>query len=217
MDLLRRIIMDKIKLEDYEKIEKINLEQQKAIKDNAKAVVMKEIQEENDKKNYNELISYFEKNNSKNSALDSKKITNFIKLHKILSNRYKVELNYYKGLAEDNKNSMEEYEEEINELENNFKKKSMIQQKAYNKLSHRVLNLREKCKDRNYKIRVLYFLLILSNLITFDITYHYQHNAVSYTQYNIEVVLDWTYAFFYMSYVIFNDMFAGIYRAFMAN
>ena len=114
--------MDKIKLEDYEKIEKINLEQQKAIKDNAKAVVMKEIQEENDKKNYNELISYFEKNNSKNSHLDSKKITNFIKLHKILSNRYKVELNYYKGLAEDNKNSMEEYEEEINDLENNFKK-----------------------------------------------------------------------------------------------
>ena len=217
LDLLRRIIMDKIKLEDYEKIEKINLEQQKAIKDNAKAVVMKEIQEENDKKNYNELISYFEKNNSKNSHLDSKKITNFIKLHKILSNRYKVELNYYKGLAEDNKNSMEEYEEEINDLENNFKKKSMIQQKAYNKLSHRVLNLREKCKDRNYKIRVLYFLLILSNLITFDITYHYQHNAVSYTQYNIEVVLDWIYAFFYMSYVIFNDMFAGIYRAFTAN
>ena len=217
MDLLRRIIMDKIKLEDYEKIEKINLEQQKAIKDNAKAVVMKEIQEENDKKNYNELISYFEKNNSKNSHLDSKKITNFIKLHKILSNRYKVELNYYKGLAEDNKNSMEEYEEEINDLENNFKKKSMIQQKAYNKLSHRVLNLREKCKDRNYKIRVLYFLLILSNLITFDITYHYQHNAVSYTQYNIEVFLDWTYAFFYMSYVIFNDMFAGIYRAFTSN
>ncbi len=209
--------MDKIKLEDYEKIEKINLEQQKAIKDNAKAVVMKEIQEENDKKNYNELISYFEKNNSKNSHLDSKKITNFIKLHKILSNRYKVELNYYKGLAEDNKNSMEEYEEEINDLENNFKKKSMIQQKAYNKLSHRVLNLREKCKDRNYKIRVLYFLLILSNLITFDITYHYQHNAVSYTQYNIEVFLDWTYAFFYMSYVIFNDMFAGIYRAFTSN
>ena len=209
--------MDKIKLEDYEKIEKINLEQQKAIKDNAKAVVMKEIQEENDKRNYNELISYFEKNNSKNSPLDSKKITNFIKLHKILSNRYKVELNYYKGLAEDNKNSMEEYEEEINDLENNFKKKSMIQQKAYNKLSHRVLNLREKCKDRNYKIRVLYFLLILSNLITFDITYHYQHNSVSYTQYNIEVILDWTYAFFYMSYVIFNDMFVGIYRAFMAN
>ena len=93
----------------------------------------------------------------------------------------------------------------------------MIQQKAYNKLSHRVLNLREKCKDRNYKIRVLYFLLILSNLITFDITYHYQHNAVSYTQYNIEVFLDWTYAFFYMSYVIFNDMFAGIYRAFTSN
>ena len=209
--------MDKIKLEDYEKIEKINLEQQKAIKDNAKAVVMKEIQEENDKKNYNELISYFEKNNSKNSQLDSKKITNFIKLHKILSNRYKVELNYYKGLAEDNKNSMEEYEEEINDLENNFKKKSMIQQKAYNKLSHRVLNLREKCKDRNFKIKILYLLLILSNLITFDITYHYQHNSVSYTQYNIEVVLDWTYAFFYMSYVIFNDMFAGIYRAFTAN
>lgn len=209
--------MSKIKLEDYEKIEKINLEQQKAIKNNAKAVVMKEIQEENDKKNYNELISYFEKNNSKNSPLDSKKITNFIKLHKILSNRYKADLNYYKGLAEDNKNSMEEYEEEINDLENNFKKKSMIQQKAYNKLSHRVLNLREKCKDRNYKIKILYFLLILSNLITFDITYHYQHNAVSYTQYNIEVVVDWTYAFFYMSYVIFNDMFAGIYRAFIAN
>ncbi len=209
--------MSKIKLEDYEKIEKINLEQQKAIKDNAKAVVMKEIQEENDKKNYNELIYYFEKNNSKNLQLDSKKITNFIKLHKILSNRYKADLNYYKGLAEDNKNSMEEYEEEINDLENNFKKKSMIQQKAYNKLSHRVLNIREKCKDRNFKIKILYLLLILSNLITFDITYHYQHNSVSYTQYNIEVILDWTYAIFYMSYVIFNDMFAGIYRAFTAN
>ena len=53
--------MSKINSEDYEKIEKINLEQQKAIKENAKAVVMKEIQEENDKKNYNEKISYYHK------------------------------------------------------------------------------------------------------------------------------------------------------------
>ena len=37
--------MSKINSEDYEKIEKINLEQQKAIKENAKAVAMKEIQE----------------------------------------------------------------------------------------------------------------------------------------------------------------------------
>jgi hypothetical protein len=209
--------MSKISSEDYEKIEKINIEQQKAIKENAKAVVMKEIQEETDKKNYNEIISYFEKNNFKNAPLDSRKITNFIKLHKTLSNRYKVKLEYYKGLAEDNKNSMDEYEEEINDLENASKKKLMLHQKSYNKLAHRVLNLREKCKDRNFKIKILYLLLILSNLITFDITYHYQYNTVSYTQYNIEVVLDWTYAFFYMSYIIFNDMFAGIYRAFMAN
>ena len=215
--MLRRIIMDKIKLEDYEKIEKINLEQQKAIKDNAKAVVMKEIQEKNEEDSYNAHVMYLENLKDKKIQLDTRKLTNFIKLHKILSNRYKIKLDYYKGLAEDNKNSMEEYEEEINDLENNFKKKSMIQQKAYNKLSHRVLNLREKCKDRNYKIKVLYILLILSNLITFDITYHYQHNSVSYTQYNIEVILDWAYAIFYMSYVIFNDMFVGIYRAFTAN
>ncbi len=209
--------MNKIKLEDFEKIEKINLEQQKAIKENAKAVVMKEIQEENDKKNYNELISYFEKNNSKNAPLDSRKITNFIKLHKILSNRYQSELNYYKGLAEDNKNSMDEYEEEIKDIENDCKKKLMVQQKAYNKLSHRVLNLREKCKDRNFKIRVLYFLLILSNLITFDITYHYQHGTVSYTQYNIQTIIDWSYAILYLCYLIFNDMFSGIYRSLMSN
>ena len=209
--------MNKIKLEDFEKIEKINLEQQKAIKENAKTVVMKEIQEENDKKNYNELISYFEKNNSKNAPLDSRKITNFIKLHKILSNRYQSELNYYKGLAEDNKNSMDEYEEEIKDIENDCKKKLMVQQKAYNKLSHRVLNLREKCKDRNFKIRVLYFLLILSNLITFDITYHYQHGTVSYTQYNIQTIIDWSYAILYLCYLIFNDMFSGIYRSLMSN
>lgn len=209
--------MSKISSEDYEKIEKINLEQQKAIKENAKVVVMKEIQEENDKKNYNEIISYFEKNNLKNVPVDNRKITNFIKLHKTLSNRYQTELNYYKGLAEDNKNSMDEYEEEINDLENNFKKKLMLQQKAYNKLSHRVLNLREKCKDRNFKIKVLYILLILSNLITFDITYHYQHNAVSYTQYNIQTIIDWSYAFLYLCYLVFNDMFSGIYRSLMSN
>ena len=130
--------MSKINSEDYEKIEKINLDQQKAIKENAKAVVMKEIQEENDKKNYNEL-------------------------------------------------------------------------------SHRVLNLREKCKDRNFKIRVLYILLILSNLITFDITYHYQYNTVSYTQYNIQTIIDWSYALLYLCYLIFSDMISGIYRAFMSN
>ena len=75
--------MSKINLEDYEKIEKINLEQQKALRENAKHVAMKEIQEENDKKNYNELISYFEKNNFKNAPLDTRKLTNFIKLHKM--------------------------------------------------------------------------------------------------------------------------------------
>ena len=75
--------MSKINSEDYEKIEKINLEQQKAIKENAKAVVMKEIQEENDRKNYNEKISYFEKNKDKNVALDSKWIKNFIKLRNL--------------------------------------------------------------------------------------------------------------------------------------
>jgi hypothetical protein len=209
--------MSKISSEDYEKIEKINLDQQKAIKENAKVVVMKEIQEENDKKNYNEIISYFEKNNLKNAPLDSRKITNFIKLHKTLSNRYQTELNYYKGLAEDNKNSMDEYEEEINDLENDCKKKLMLQQKSYNKLGHRVLNLREKCKDRNFKIRVLYILLILSNLITFDITYHYQYNTVSYTQYNIQTIIDWSYAFLYLCYLVFNDMFSGIYRSLMSN
>ena len=177
---------------------------------------MKEIQEENDKKNYNEHIMYIE-NLKNNKAVNDRKIIDFIKLHKTLSNRYKVKLDYYKGLAEDNKNSMEEYEEEINVLENNFKKKSMIQQKAYNKLSHRVLNLREKCKDRNFKIRVLYFLLILSNLITFDITYHYQYNTVSYTQYNIQTIIDWSYAILYLCYLIIIDMFSGIYRAFTNN
>ena len=209
--------MSKISSEDYEKIEKINLDQQKAIKENAKAVVMKEIQEENDKKKYNEKISYFEKNKDKNVALDSKWIKNFIKLHKTLSNRYQTELNYYKGLAEDNKNSMDEYEEEIKDIEKEHKKKLMVQQKAYNKLGHRVLNLREKCKDRNFKIRVLYILLILSNLITFDITYHYQYNTVSYTQYNIQTIIDWSYAFLYLCYLIFSDMLSGIYRAFTSN
>ena len=209
--------MSKISSEDYEKIEKINLEQQKAIKENAKVVVMKEIQEETDKKNYNEIISYFEKNKDKNATLDSRKITNFIKLHKTLSNRYQVELNYYKGLAEDNKNSMDEYEEEIKDIEKEHEKEVKKKNQSYNKLSHRVLNLREKCKDRNYKIKVLYILLILSNLITFDITYHYQHNAVSYTQYNIQTIIDWSYAFLYLCYLVFNDMFSGIYRSLMSN
>jgi hypothetical protein len=211
--------MSKINSEDYEKIEKINLDQQKAIKENAKAVVMKEIQEENDKKNYNELISNFENhiNKFKNVPLDNRKLTNFIKLHKILSNRYQTELNYYKGLAEDNKNSMDEYEEEIKDIEKEHEKEVRKKNQAYNKLSHRVLNLREKCKDRNFKIRVLYILLILSNLITFDITYHYQYNTVSYTQYNIQTIIDWSYALLYLCYLIFSDMISGIYRAFMSN
>ena len=166
--------MSKISLDDYEKIEKINLEQQKAIQENAKAVAIKEIQEENDRNSYNALITYIENYKDKNVALDSKRLTDFIRLHKILKNRQKAELEYYKGLARDNKESMEEYEEEIKDLENDFKEKEMLQQKAYNKLSHRVLKLREKCKDRNFKIKVLYFLILLSNLITFDITYHYQ-------------------------------------------
>lgn len=206
----------KISSEDYEKIEKINLDQQKAIKENAKAVVMKEIQEETDKKNYNDHIMYIE-NLKNNKAVNDRKIIDFIKLHKTLSNRYQAELNYYKGLAEDNKNSMDEYEEEIKDIEKEHEKEVRKKNQAYNKLSHRVLNLREKCKDRNFKIRVLYILLILSNLITFDITYHYQHNTVSYTQYNIQTIIDWSYALLYLCYLIFSDMTSGIYRAFMSN
>ena len=209
--------MSKINSEDYEKIEKINLEQQKALKENAKAVAMKEIQEENDKKNYNEKISYFEKNKDKNVALDSKWIKNFIKLHKTLSNRYQTELEYYKGLAQENKNSMDEYEEEIKDIEKEHEKEVKKKNQSYNKLAHRVLNLREKCKDRNFKIKVLCFLIILSNLITFDITYHYQHNTVSYTQYNIQTIFEWSYTILYLCYLIINDMFSGIYRALMSN
>ena len=209
--------MSKISSEDYEKIEKINLNQQKAIKENAKAVVMKEIQEENDKKKYNEKISYFEKNKDKNVALDSKWIKNFIKLHKTLNNRYQTELEYYKGLAQDNKNSMDDYEEEIKDIEKEHEKEVKKKNQSYNKLAHRVLNLREKCKDRNFKIKVLYILLILSNIITFDITYHYQYNTVSYTQYNIQTIFDWSYALLYLCYLIFSDMTSGIYRAFISN
>ena len=210
--------MSTISYDAYEKkIEQINLKQQKAIKENAKAVVMKEIQEENDKKNYNEKISYFEQNKDKNVALDSKWIKNFIKLHKTLSNRYQTELEYYKGLAQDNKNSMDEYEEEIKDIEKEHEKEVKKKNQSYNKLAHRVLNLREKCKDRNFKIKVLCFLIILSNLITFDITYHYQHDTVSYTQYNIQTIFEWSYTILYLCYLIINDMFSGIYRAFMSN
>lgn len=208
--------MSKISSEDYEKIEKINLDQQKAIKENAKAVVMKEIQEETDKKNYNDYIMYIE-NLKNNKAVNDRKIIDFIKLHKTLSNRYQSELDYYKGLVEDNKNSMEEYEEEIKDIEKEHVKEVKKKNQAYNKIAHRVLNLREKCKDRNFKIKVLYILIILSNLITFDITYHYQHNTVSYTQYNIQTIIDWSYAFLYLCYLIFSDMTSGIYRAFMSN
>lgn len=209
--------MSKINLDDYEKIEKINLEQQKAIQENAKAVAIKEIQEENDRNSYNALLTYIENYKDKNVVLDSKRLTDFIKLHKILKKRYQAELEYYKGLAEDNKESMEEYEEEIKDLEKEHVKELRQKNQAYNKLSHRVLNLRGKCKDRNYKIKVLYILLILSNLITFDITYHYHLGSISYTQYNIEVIIYWAYIFFYMSYIIINDMFTGIYRAFTSN
>ena len=88
--MLRRIIMNKIKLEDYEKIEKINLEQQKALRENAKHIAMKEIQEKNEKDSYNAYIMYIENLKDKKIQLDTRKLTNFIKLHKILSNRYKV-------------------------------------------------------------------------------------------------------------------------------
>ena len=134
-----------------------------------------------------------------------------------MSNRYQTELEYYKGLAQDNKNSMDDYEEEIKDIEKEHEKEVKKKNQAYNKLAHRVLNLREKCKDRNFKIKVLCFLIILSNLITFDITYHYQHDTVSYTQYNIQTIVDWSYALLYLCYLIVNDMFSGIYRALMSN
>ena len=209
--------MSKINSEDYEKIEKINLEQQKAIQENAKAVAIKEIQEENDRNSYNALLTYIENYKDKNVVLDSRRLTNFIKLHKILSNRYQAELEYYKGLAQDNKNSMDDYEEEIKDIEKEHVKEVKKKNQAYNKLAHRVLNLREKCKDRNFKIKVLCFLIILSNLITFDITYHYQHDTVSYTQYKIQTIFEWSYALLYLCYLIVNDMISGIYRAFMSN
>lgn len=209
--------MSKISLDDYEKIEKINLEQQKAIQENAKAVAIKEIQEENDRNSYNALLTYIENYKDKNVVLDSKRLTNFIKLHKILKKRYQDKLEYYKGLAEDNKESMDEYEEEIRDLEKEHAKELRQKNQAYNKLSHRVLNLREKCKDRNYKIKVLYFLMLLSNIITFDITYHYQNSEYSYTQTLFANFFTGLTSILFMSYLIINDIFIGVFRAFVAN
>ena len=134
-----------------------------------------------------------------------------------MSNRYQAELNYYKGLAEDNKESMEEYEEEIKDLEKEHATELRQKNQAYNKLSHRVLNLREKCKDRNYKIKVLYFLMLLSNIITFDITYHYQNSEYSYTQTLFANFFTGLTSILFMSYFIINDIFIGVFRAFTAN
>lgn len=208
--------MSKISSDDYEKIEKINLEQQKAIKDNAKAVVMKEIQEKNEEDSYNAYIMYI-KNLKDNKDVNDRKITNFIKLHKILGKRYQDKLEYYKGLAEDTKESMEEYEEEIQDLEKEHAKELRQKNQAYNKLSHRVLNLRKKCKDRNFKIKVLYFLILLSNIITFDITYHYQISEYSYTQTLFIIFFTGLTSLCYMSYFIISDLFVGVFRAFVAN
>ena len=209
--------MSKISLDDYERIEKINLEQQKAIQENAKAVAIKEIQEENDRNSYNALLTYIENYKDKNVALDSRRLTNFIKLHKILEKRYQSKLEYYRGLAEDNKESMDEYEEEIKDLEKEHAKELRKKNQDYNKLSHRVLNLREKCKDRNFKIKVLYFLMLLSNIITFDITYHYQISEYSYTQTLIANFFTGLTSLCFMSYFIISDMFLGVLRAFTAN
>lgn len=209
--------MSKISLDDYEKIEKINLEQQKAIKDNAKAVVMKEIQEKNEEDSYNALLTYIENYKDKKVGLDSNRLTNFIKLHKILEKRYQAKLEYYKGLAEDNKESMEEYEEEIQDLEKEHTNELRQKNQAYNKLSHRVLKLRKKCKDRNFKIKVLYFLILLSNIITFDITYHYQISEYSYTQTLFIKFFTGLVSLCYMSYFIISGLFMGVFRAFVAN
>ena len=44
LDFLRRIIMSKISLEDYEKLEKFNLEQQKALRENAMVIANLEME-----------------------------------------------------------------------------------------------------------------------------------------------------------------------------
>ena len=191
--------MNKISLEDYEKLEKFNLEQQKALRENAMVIANLEME----KKQKEERFEIFRRRFLQKGDKDLKE---FIYLFDEKLKKLQINLKIEKDTVSDLQDSIEDSE---NDLQEEIKK--------VDRLANRVINLRSKCKNRNFRIKVLYLLLIISNLITFDITYHYKHSNISYTQYSIEIIFDWYYAFFYMSYIIFNDMLKGIYRCLMYN
>ena len=161
---------------------------------NLKQQAKKELELELELNKYNELKLYIlnlvNREEKKFVPVNNNKLKKFLELEKKFTNTKDKEIKYYKGQAEDNKNSMDEYEEEITDMENEHKKEIELRNK-------RILKARELLKGKTKQINNY---LIIFGIITSFLLYTtfatppvvYQHLIIlnSYLYPFLEFILD---------------------------
>lgn len=129
---------------------------------NLKQQAKKELELELELNEYNELKLYIlnivNREEKKFVPVNKNKLKKFLELEKKFTNTKDKEIKYYKGQAEDNKNSMDEYEEEITDMEKNHKEQIELKNK-------RILKARELLKGKTKKINN--YLIIFSTITSF--------------------------------------------------
>lgn len=205
------------KTDEERRLEKEFVERQQLI-ENGKKQAEKEIKLQNELNSYNDHKEYL-----KNLAdgkfkfqIDKKKINNFLDLEKIIMSRKDKDIIYHKGMAQDNKESMDEYEEEIKDIEKDHG--AMIKKK-----DKRILKLRELLKGKTRKIKnyLMYFgILILflsyTTCVTLPVAYEHFILFVSYLypvlEYTGNLLLDIIFFIFGDIYILLATL-VSIYIA----
>ena len=135
---------------------------------NLKQQAKKELELELELNEYNELKLYIlnlvNREEKKFVPVNSNKLKKFLELEKKFTNTKDKEIKYYKGIAEDNKNSMDEYEEEITDMEKNHKEEIEFRNK-------RILKARDLLRGKTEQINKYIFSFSITTLFLLYTTF----------------------------------------------
>ena len=168
---------NKIKL-TADDIEKLNLNQQQKLTELGAQLALKKKEEDDKLNKYNELKKYLKEKYSKENDTfsfnnENSKIKEFLDLndhyYKKMDDEIKELKSHQETLEEDQELSIKE----IEDLEEKNKKRETY-------WLNRVNKLRDKCLYKNKLIKLLQVLLILVNLLTYDITLNGYDSYVFY-------------------------------------
>ena len=182
------------------------METEKNLKQQAKH----ELELEQESNEYKELKMYIlnlsnrEKKIFDDEGVNNKKLKRFLELEKKIMTTKDKKINYYKGQAEDNKNSMDEYEEEITDMEKDHKEQIELRNK-------RILKARELLKGKTKQINNYLIVFSVTTLFLLYTTFAtlpvvYQHFIIlnSYLYPFLDFLLN---LIVYMIMFIFGDIY----------